>query len=177
MAESNIRRVVTTHDKSGKAVVMFDDILPVGGGEPELNIKAYTIWVTEDTPADNAEPADAAKKKVGIPPPDNGSIFRIVEFGPMTEEMKNLDPHFLTKALGHEPDPSKPAPRHPGMHKTRSIDFAVVMDGEIDMMLDDSEVHLKQGDVLVQRGTIHAWANRGTKPCRMAFVLVDAKEL
>jgi uncharacterized cupin superfamily protein len=66
--------------------------------------------------------------------------------------------------------------RHAAMHRTRSVDYAIVLEGEIDMLLDDSEVHLTAGDVLVQQGTNHAWVNRGTRPCRMAFVLVDAKE-
>jgi uncharacterized cupin superfamily protein len=67
-------------------------------------------------------------------------------------------------------------PRHHAMHRTRTVDYAVVMSGEIDMLLDDSEIHLKAGDVLVQQGTNHAWVNRGTAPCRIAFVLIDAKE-
>jgi uncharacterized cupin superfamily protein len=67
-------------------------------------------------------------------------------------------------------------PRHPLMHRTRTVDYAIVMDGEIDMLLDDSEIHLKAGDVLIQQGTNHAWVNRGTSPCRIAFVLIDATE-
>ena len=65
-------------------------------------------------------------------------------------------------------------PRHPAMHWTASVDYAIVMSGEIDMLLDDSEVHLKAGDVVVQQGTNHAWVNRGTAPCRIAFILIDA---
>jgi naringenin degradation protein FdeH len=62
------------------------------------------------------------------------------------------------------------------MHRTRTIDYALILSGEIDMLLDDSEVHLKAGDVLIQRGTNHAWVNRGDAPCRVAFILLDAKE-
>jgi mannose-6-phosphate isomerase-like protein (cupin superfamily) len=68
-------------------------------------------------------------------------------------------------------------PRHAMMHRTQSVDYAVVISGEIDMLLDDSEVHLKVGDVLVQRGTRHAWVNRGGENCRIAFVLIDANEI
>ena len=68
-------------------------------------------------------------------------------------------------------------PRHPAMHRTRSVDYAIVLSGEIDMLLDDSEIHLKAGDVLVQQATNHAWVNRGTEPCRIAFVLIDANDL
>ena len=72
--------------------------------------------------------------------------------------------------------PSRDKPRHPGMHRTRTIDYALILSGEIDMMLDDSEVHLKAGDVVVQRGTNHAWVNRGDQPCRVAFILIDGKD-
>ena len=68
------------------------------------------------------------------------------------------------------------AARHPGMHRTRSVDYAIVIEGEIDMLLEDSEVRLRAGDVLVQQGTDHAWVNRGPGVCRIAFVLVDAEE-
>ncbi|MEA2964138.1 MAG: hypothetical protein QOI46_4236, partial [Alphaproteobacteria bacterium] len=116
----------------------------------------------------------------GIPPPPNGSIFRIVEFHP-TPKADNLDPNFLAKIAGHDgPAATSPAAkpaRHPGMHRTRSIDYAIVLAGEIDMLLDDSDVHLKTGDVLVQQGTIHAWVNRGKEPCRIAFILIDAKDI
>ena len=66
--------------------------------------------------------------------------------------------------------------RHANTHRTRSVDYAIVLDGEIDMLMDDTEVHMKTGDVLVQQGTNHAWVNNGTKPCRIAFILIDAKE-
>ena len=65
-------------------------------------------------------------------------------------------------------------PRHPHMHATESVDYAIVLEGEIDMLLDDSEVHLKAGDFLIQQGTNHAWVNRGDRPCKIAFVLIDA---
>ena len=170
-----IRRVVTAHDAGGQAVVAFDDIRPVAGGEPELGVSTYTIWVTDQTPADNSGSEDAGNRKVAIPPPPNGSIFRIVEFKPMTKEMENLDPEFLSRIVG-APLPGGRPPRHPGMHRTRTIDYIAVLSGEIDMLLDDSEVHLKAGDVMVQRGTVHAWVNRGTEVCRLAVVLIDAKD-
>ena len=173
---TGIRRVVTTHDAGGKAIVGFDNIAPQTGGEVELGVRVFNLWVTDSAPADNSGGADAATRKVGIPPPPNGSIFRIVEFGP-TPKADNLDPNFLAKIAGHDTQAGTKPPRHPGMHRTRSIDYAIVLSGEIDMLLDDSEVHLKAGDVLVQRGTVHAWVNHGKEPCRIAFILIDAKEL
>ena len=64
--------------------------------------------------------------------------------------------------------------RHANTHRTRTVDYAVVLDGEIDMLLDDDDVHLRAGDVIVQQGTNHAWVNRGDRPCKIAFVLIDA---
>ena len=179
-AANDIRRVVTTHDASGKAIVGYDNVAPQTGGEAELGVKVFNLWVTDSTPADISGKADAATRKVGIPPPPNGSIFRIVEFHP-TPKAGDLDPNFLAKIAGQDAKAggkpgAKPA-RHPGMHRTRSIDYAIVLAGEIDMLLDDSDVHLKAGDVLVQQGTIHAWVNRGKEPCRIAFVLIDAKDI
>jgi naringenin degradation protein FdeH len=170
-----IRRVVTTHDSKGKSVVGFDGIAPVSGGEPELGVESITLWVTDDTPADLTGSKDAGKTKVGIPPPKNGSIFRIVDFHP-TPKTEDLDPNFLAKIAGQKLEPGAKPPRHPGMHKTRTIDYLAVLSGEIDMLLDDSEIHLKTGDVLVQRGTVHAWVNRGTEVCRIAVVNIDAKD-
>jgi mannose-6-phosphate isomerase-like protein (cupin superfamily) len=171
-----VRRIVTTHDASGKAIVGFDAVLPVSGGEPELAVEVYNFWITDETPADLTKTGDRAARQIGIPPPPNGSIFRIVDFHPTTRAMEQLDPNFLSKIVGHEPKPGAKPLRHPGMHKTRSIDYAIIMSGEIDMLLDDSEVHLKAGDVLVQQGTIHAWVNNGNETCRIAFILIDAKE-
>lgn len=179
-AANDIRRVVTTHDAKGKAVVGFDNVAPQTGGEAELGVRVFNLWVTDATPADISGKGDAATRKVGIPPPPNGSIFRIVEFHP-TPKADDLDPNFLAKIAGHEgktaADAGAKPPRHPGMHRTRSIDYAIVLSGEIDMLLDDSDVHLKAGDVLVQQGTVHAWVNRGKEPCRIAFVLIDAKDI
>jgi uncharacterized cupin superfamily protein len=171
-----IRRVVTTRDSKGKSVVGFDGIAPVSGGEPELGVESITLWVTDDTPADLTGSKDAGKTKVGIPPPKAGSIFRIVDFHP-TPKTEDLDPNFLAKIAGQKLEPGAKPPRHPGMHKTRTIDYLAVLSGEIDMLLDDSEIHLKTGDVLVQRGTVHAWVNRGTEVCRIAVVNIDAKDL
>jgi mannose-6-phosphate isomerase-like protein (cupin superfamily) len=103
-----------------------------------------------------------------------------VEFHP-TPKANDLDPNFLAKIAGQDSkaggSPAAKPARHPGMHRTRSIDYAIVLAGEIDMLLDDSDVHLKAGDVLVQQGTIHAWINRGKEPCRIAFILIDAKDI
>jgi quercetin dioxygenase-like cupin family protein len=141
-----VRRVVTGHDANGRAVVKIDEISKnVISSRPGQS--ACVVWTTESFPVNNTGEADEGLRQVGTTL-KNGTVFRVVEFGPGV------------------------APRN---HRTDSIDYAVVLSGEIDMELDDSVVHLKAGDVLVQRGTIHNWINRGATPCVIAFVLIDAK--
>ncbi|HUL88583.1 MAG TPA: cupin domain-containing protein [Pseudolabrys sp.] len=142
----NIRRVITGHDDQGRAKVMIDETVKnVATQRPGALYSV--IWSTEDFPVNNDDDADPSGKKIGTTV-SNGTVFRIVSFGPGV------------------------APRN---HRTDSIDYAVVMSGEIDMELDIGKVHLKAGDVLVQRGTIHNWVNTGTAPCIIAFTLVSAK--
>lgn len=141
-----VRRVVTGHDTNGRAVVKIDEVSEnIVSRRPGAT--ACVVWTTESFPVTNTGDGDEALRKVGTTL-KNGTVFRVVEFAPGV------------------------APRN---HRTDSIDYAVVVSGEIDMELDDSVVHLKAGDVLVQRGTIHNWVNRGTKPCVIAFILIDAK--
>ena len=141
-----IRRVVTGHDASGRAVVKIDEVAKnLVSSRPGAT--ACVVWTTEGFPVDNTGEEDAGLRKTGTTL-DNGTVFRILELAPGV------------------------TPRN---HRTNSIDYAVVMSGEVDMELDDAKVHLKAGDVLVQRGTIHNWVNRGTEPCVIAFVLIAAK--
>jgi len=141
-----VRRVVTGHDANGRAVVKIDEVSKnIISSRPGAS--ACVVWTTESFPVNNTGDADEGLRKTGTTL-KNGTVFRIVEFGPGV------------------------APRN---HRTDSIDYAVVVSGEIDMEMDDSVVHLKAGDVLVQRGTIHNWVNRGSQPCVIAFILIDAK--
>jgi quercetin dioxygenase-like cupin family protein len=141
-----VRRVVTGHDAKGRAVVKIDEVSKnVISSRPGAT--ACVVWTTESFPVDNTGDGDEGLRKVGTTL-KNGTVFRVIEFAPGV------------------------APRN---HRTDSIDYAIVLSGEIDMEIEDSVVHLNAGDVLVQRGTIHNWINRGNKPCVMAFVLIDAK--
>ena len=167
---------MTGHDASGKAVVVIDGAAPNVKLRKASGATSTLLWVTDESPADISGGADRAERDIGVAPPPSGSIFRIVDFPPPTE-FEPVDSEALIREMGMERGASRARPaRHAAMHQTKSIDYAVVISGEIDMLLDDSEVHLEAGDVLVQRGTNHAWVNRGTKPCRIAFVLVDAEE-
>jgi len=130
--------------------------------------------VTDATPADMAGAQDRGDRTIAIPPPPNGSIFRIVDFAPGTDKHTLPADHMARQmGEGHAGGKARP-PRHHAMHRTKSVDYAIILSGEIDMLLDDSEIHLKAGDVLIQQGTNHAWVNRGTETCRIAFVLIDA---
>ena len=173
---ADVRRVVTTVDKSDKAVVLLDGPTPHKKVRPVAQTVSRLIWVTDQTPADLSGTVDRAAIDIGIMPPAGGSVFRIVDFPPEMAQVRNLDPATMHRSLGAGAPRRGLPPRHPAMHRTRTVDYAVVMAGEIDMLLDDSEIHLKAGDVLVQQGTNHAWVNRGSEPCRVAFVLIDAKE-
>lgn len=144
----NVRRVVTANDDQGKAVVWIDD-LASNRRNPRPGVETILAWTTDSTPADLDGGDDLGARTVDRPPPYRGTIFRIIEFSP-----------------GNERD----------MHITPTLDYAVVIAGEIDMELDDGvEVHLQAGDVLVQRATVHNWVNRGAAPCVIAFVLIDAQ--
>jgi hypothetical protein len=161
------RRVVTGH-KDGKAVVLFDGPAPNRKLRQASGLASTLVWVTDESPADISGTADRAEREIGVPPPARGSLFRVVEFPP---ERKEVSREAVLKEMGLA---GQAGSKHAAMHRTRSIDYAVVMEGEIDMLLDHSEVHLAAGDVLVQQGTNHAWVNRGPRPCRIAFVLIDA---
>jgi quercetin dioxygenase-like cupin family protein len=141
-----IRRVVTDHDADGKAIVWMD-AAATNHKFPDSSVTSTLIWSTEGSPADFMLHEDAGAKLIGTAPPARGTRFAIIDF--------------------------QPGNQLHGQHRTDSIDYCICMSGEIDMLLDDEVVHLKAGDVLIQRGTNHAWLNRGTTPARVAFVLVD----
>ena len=173
-----IRRVVTGKDPTGKAIAILDGPATRVHVRQELGIANTMIWVTDSTPAGLSGAGDAANQNVGVQPPPNGTIFRIIEFAPLREIQSDIATRLrILRGLGLQPEgKAKDNPRDPGMHRTATIDYAVVLSGEIDLLLDDSDILLKAGDVVAQRGATHAWVNRGGQPCRMAVVLVDAKD-
>ncbi len=169
-----VRRVVTALDANGRAIALFDG--PVALKSLRSPNPAGEMWVSDKYPPDYSWKDDKAQTKVGLIPPHNGTIFRIVDFPPMKPEVEKMDMNTMMKVVGdHAPAKGVPV-RHPMMHRTRSLDYAIIMSGEIDMLLDDGEVHLKAGDVVVQQATNHAWVNRGKEVCRIAFILMDGQE-
>jgi quercetin dioxygenase-like cupin family protein len=175
------RRVVTGHDSSGKAIFLSDGDAQKVQPAPRAGVVSTLFWVTDETPATLVDDRDAADRTIGITPPMNGSIFRVVEYAPDTT-VKHLDARERDwkaenggRKIAGEGIQMNPDARHHGMHRTESIDYAIILSGEIYIMLDDSEKLLRAGDVLVQQGTWHAWSNRGTEPCHIAFILIGAK--
>ena len=147
-----IRRVVTGHDASNVAKVLID-APATNAKKPNSGVVSTLMWITDKNPADigtGETIEDMGARIVGTPPPAGGTRFCVIDF---------------------------PPGNHPHMHRTETIDYVIVVDGEIEMDMDDSTVKLKAGDILVQRGTNHAWANRSGKNARVAFVLVDGKPL
>ena len=168
-----VRRVVTGHDASGKAVILIDGAAP-NQRVRQTGLVSTLLWVTDESPADISGNADRAAREIGVPPPPNGSVLRVVDFPPERAGGTKVDNATILEEMGVA---ASAAPvRHAHMHRTRSVDYAMVLSGEIDMLLDDSEVHLKAGDVLVQQGTNHAWVNNSGKPCRICFVLIDSHD-
>ena len=170
-----VRRVVTKIDEAGKAVVMFDERVQMSGVRPPNYVAP--IWLSDKSLPDFSMREDAAKRMAGLMPPKGGTVFRVVDFVPEPDAVARLDMNTMQKVVGEAGTPKKGLPpRHPMMHRTRTLDYAIVISGEIDMLLDDGEVHLKAGDVVVQQATNHAWVNRGKVPCRIAFILMDSQE-
>jgi mannose-6-phosphate isomerase-like protein (cupin superfamily) len=171
---SDIHRVVTTLDTNNKSTTLFDSNVPLEIGKS--GNPGAVLWITDSSPAGFSQ-QDTGKRPIGISPPDNGTVLRVVEFPPVDDaKLASMDPNFMMKVVG----PTAPArgvpPTNPLQHRTRTVDYAIIMSGEIDMMLDDKTVHLKTGDVVVQQATNHAWLNHGKEPCRVLFVLMDSKQ-
>jgi quercetin dioxygenase-like cupin family protein len=169
-----IRRVVTGHDEGGRAVVVMDDPAANVLHRPSRPGVALTdLWATSGTPAARTD-GDPVDRPVVLHPPPGGTVFRIIQFDPE-------DPGAVAQADGATAFAAMGAAgavvagaRHPYMHRTDTVDYAMVLQGSITMLLDDEDVELGAGDVVIQNGTNHAWANRGQAPCLMAFVLIDA---
>ncbi len=171
-----IRRIVTGHDDRGRSIVLFDDHVRPGADVPT---DVY-LWTTDRTPASTRGHDDAARRPLRLEPPPNGSAFRFVEFPPdsalagmSAEQVEAVMAGLFARldATGCRTDTK----RSPGMHRTHTIDYIVLLAGEITLLLDEGEVTLKPFDVVVQRGTSHAWSNRGASPALLAIAMLDAE--
>jgi mannose-6-phosphate isomerase-like protein (cupin superfamily) len=180
MSLAPIRRVVTGHDADGDAVIATDGPLPT---VVELAAIPGTIfhevWSTAVTPVSIDNGPDPTIGPLCLPPPTDGTRIRFVDIPPDTEEFLKHGPARMKDAFSQVGDVHastvRPDSPHPLMHRTETVDYGIVISGEITLVLDKGEANLKAGDVVIQRGTNHAWANRSGKPCRMLFMLVDGK--
>jgi mannose-6-phosphate isomerase-like protein (cupin superfamily) len=172
-----IRRVVSGQDDSGKSVFIIDgDATAVKEMESMPGLALTDLWVTGGAPADNTGSVDAADRPIVLQPPKQGTIFRVVEFPPDSAWRDTADAQEAFESIGAG-DAKDAASDDPMMHKTSTVDYLIVLKGEIWAILDDSEVCLKQGDVMVQRGTTHSWSVRTDEPCLLAAILVDAEPI
>ena len=171
---TKVRRVVTKIDGNDRSRVLFDSMVALKAGGAGAGIA--TIWVTQKAPADFSWSADRSEERKSFSPMPDGTQFVITEFAPVGPEVDNLPIDTMMKVIGSDAPKRGLPPGNPLMHRTRTVDYAIIMQGEIDMILDTGPVHLKAGDVVVQQATNHAWLNRGSEPCRIAFIMLDSQE-
>jgi mannose-6-phosphate isomerase-like protein (cupin superfamily) len=179
MIEAPFRRVVTGHDAEGNAIIQENGppprAAPVGG---EHGPVFYEVWNTRETPAriDRAS-GEPPEDGIQLAPPKNGTRIRVLDIPPegdwletMTDE--DIQAHFAEVGAG---DATKAGSRHALMHRTETVDYGIVLEGEITLVMDVGETVVRAGDIVIQRGTNHGWANRSGKNCRIAFVLIDGR--
>jgi mannose-6-phosphate isomerase-like protein (cupin superfamily) len=173
-----VRRVVTGHDKNGKAIVVSDGPAPTHSNPLRPGQLSHEIWKTNAAPIPigRTEPDPIAGPRQLHPAP-KGTMFRISEVPPESDVIRNMTPEQARAAFrasnAEEASTWGRGGRHPLMHRTETVDYAVVLEGEIVLILDDEDVKLKAGDVVIQRGTSHAWSNRSGKVVKMLYVLCD----
>jgi len=175
-----IHRVVTGHDAQGRSIVSSDGPLPTVVEVAAIpGTLFHEVWSTSATPARVDNGPDPSLGALVLSPPARGTRMRFVDIPPDTEEFlasANSKMHEAFSQIGEAAASTVQTDSpHPLMHRTQSLDYGIVIEGEMTLVLDRGEVALKPGSVVVQRGTNHAWANRSGKPCRMLFILVDGE--
>ncbi len=176
-----VRRIVTGLNARGRSVVLLDGIATSVLANPARPGRGLTdLWVTDRAPASNVGSADAANRPVRLEPPPKGSVFRFFQISPeaqddaLSPEERERRTAAAFERMGGDATRVDTS-RHPAMHKTRTVDYIILLSGEVTMLLDEGEVHLKPFDVVIQRGTNHAWVNRGSEPAVLAGILIDAE--
>jgi len=182
MTQAPFRRIVTGHNSEGKAVVLEDGAPPrtarIAGA---IGPVFYEVWNTRETPApiDRAS-GEPAEKGIVLTPPKNGTRIRVLDIPPEDERIQNVSPeearaHFAEIGAADASSHTGEKARHPFMHRTETIDYGIVLEGEITLVLDEGETVIRAGDIVIQRGTNHGWANRSGRNCRIAFILIDGR--
>lgn len=182
MIAAPVRRVVTGHDADGNAVFLEDGAVPrvqrIGG---ERGPVFFEVWNTRESPARidrcSGEPAEDG---ISLAPPGGGTRIRVLDIPPEDASFATISPeeaqaHFAEVRASGASSHSGAGSRHAFMHKTETIDYGIVLEGELTLILDIGETIVRAGDIVIQRGTNHGWANRSGKNCRIAFILIDGK--
>jgi naringenin degradation protein FdeH len=176
-----VRRVVTGHDAQGRSIVVSDGPAPFVHVNPRHpDWYSTDVFRTDATPAKSAaqpgETTEGPRRQLPVP---RGTVIRVNHFPPEPEAVRQMTPEDAQRAFAALGNPAAATfgkgGRHPLMHRTQTIDYAIVLSGEITMLLDEGEVLLKTSDVLVQCGTNHAWVNRSDSPAVVLFVLIDGE--
>jgi quercetin dioxygenase-like cupin family protein len=180
MSEKPVRRIVTGHDAQGRAVFQSDGPVPrvqrIGGEHGPL---FFEVWNTTETPARiDAASGETPEEGIRLAPPKNGTRIRVLDIPPDDDRLDNITPeeaqaHFAEVGAGEASSHGGEGSRHAHMHRTETIDYGIVLEGELVLILDEGETTCRPGDIIIQRGTNHGWANRSDKNCRIAFILID----
>lgn len=182
MNEPPVRRIVTGHDEGGRAVFLEDGPTPrvqrIGGPHGPL---FYEVWNTRETPARiDAASGEPEEQGIQLVPPANGTRIRVLDVPPDGNRLDDVSPedaraHFAEVGAANASSHLGNDSRHAHMHRTETVDYGIVLEGEITLILDEGETVCRQGDIVIQRGTNHGWANRSDRNCRIAFILIDGK--
>jgi len=171
-----MRRVITGHDNDGKSIVVLDGPPACSIGEDVGGL--FELWNTDGNPINTKDRIDRADSEIILSPPRNGSKFRYFQINPTPEGvpmdvMQDMAAEAFKKigASHHRVDTAK----HPAMHKTNTIDYIILLKGDVTLILDQEEVDIKPHDVVVQRGTNHAWVNNGNEPALLIAILIDSE--
>jgi hypothetical protein len=182
MGQETVRRIVTGHDSQGRAIIQDDNavrrVQRVGG---EISPLFHEVWNTRSSPA----PIDAAsgeppEEGIMLAPPKNGTRIRVLDIPPEGDAIRNMtaeeaEAHFAEIGAGGASNAAKAGAKHALMHRTETIDYGIVLEGEVVLIMDEGETTVRAGDIVIQRGTNHGWANRSDSNCRIVFVLIDGK--
>ena len=180
MSENPVRRIVTGHDAGGRAVFLEDGPVPrvqrIGGEQGPL---FFEVWNTTETPARiDAASGEPPEQGIKLAPPANGTRIRVLDIPPDGDRLDKITPeeakaHFAEVGAGDASSHTGGDTRHAHMHRTETVDYGIVLEGELVLILDEGETVCRPGDIIIQRGTNHGWANRSDRTCRIAFILID----
>jgi mannose-6-phosphate isomerase-like protein (cupin superfamily) len=180
MTNRATRRIVTGHDGAGKAIIQQDGPVPrvqrIGGPNGPL---FHEIWNTRETPVRiDASSGEPHEDRITLAPPASGTRIRVLDIPPEDSNLHDLTPeqaraHFAEVGAADASSHSGKGSRHAYMHRTETVDYGIVLEGEIVLVMDEGETVVRAGDIVIQRGTNHGWANRSGRNCRIVFVLID----